>query len=121
MTVVPNFLLKRLYQAGSLQNTPQGLHFAFKNMVGPGHITTVNEVVIKDFSYKGKALTLIKGDEMVSTETLSAEAPYKVLLNDVVTIQIEGLTLEPGAYDVVLDVVTHEAGQVRVTVKDSIN
>jgi len=120
MTVVPHFILKRLYQAGSLRNESDSILFDFKNIVGPGHIIQVNEVEISDTTYGTSQLSLIKNGETVDTKSITSINPYKVMLNDRVSVKITSLQLPPGHYELILDVVTAEAGHIRATFQDTL-
>ncbi len=120
MTVVPNFLVKRIYQSGSLRNTNNGVCFDFKNILGPGHLNQVNEISVGEHSFGPEQVSLVRREEVIPATDISADSPYKVLINDVVSIQLSGLSLDAGDYDLAFDLLTHEAGPVKVKVKDSI-
>ena len=48
MAVVPDFLIKRIYQKGSLKRTENGASVVLKNVLGPGYISGFNYVKIND-------------------------------------------------------------------------
>ena len=48
MVVVPEFLIKRIYQKGSLKRTDDGASVTLKNVLGPGFISGFNYVKIND-------------------------------------------------------------------------
>ena len=52
MVIVPDFLIKRIYQKGSLKKLENGASFDLKNVLGPGFISGFNHVKINDVKYE---------------------------------------------------------------------
>ena len=86
MVVVPEFLIKRIYQKGSLKRTEDGASVTLKNVLGPGFISGFNYVKINDVVYEPKDVKFItNGQELLATE-VSESAPVAFRLGQVGTL-----------------------------------
>lgn len=121
MTVIPNFILKRMYRDGSLRRVSEGVGFDIINNLGPGQISQVNSVSMNGQVFAPNQLVLVINDEQVPAETISEEHPATFFLNQVITCVIKGADLPAGQYEIALDLVSKEAGKVTLTVKDTLD
>jgi hypothetical protein len=118
MTVIPNFILKRMYRDGSLRRVDGGIGFDIINTLGPGQISKLNSVSANGRVYTAEQLVLLINEEVVRGDTITEENPATFFLNQVITCVVEDTTLPAGKYELVLDLVSREAGKVALTVKD---
>ncbi len=120
MTVIPNFILKRMYRDGSFRRLVQGVGFDIVNNLGPGQISKLNGISLNGRLYPAEQLLLLINDEPVSGGSITEENPATFFLNQVITCVILDTTLPDGKYELVLDLVSREAGKVTLTVKDAL-
>ncbi len=120
MPAVPTFILKKLYVAGSLQNTAEGCQLQIKNTLAPGTIIGVNALTVDGVSYKPDTLDLVKDGARRSAAEISGQRPAAFNVNDIVTIVVRGVTLAPGEHRIGLDIMTREAGRLNWEISDRV-
>lgn len=120
MTVIPNFILKRMYKEGSLRRLPEGVGFDIINNLGPGQISKLHSIALNGVSYGANQMQLIINGEHVPGESITEENPATFFLNQVITCVILDTTLSAGAYELKLELVSREAGKVSLSVKDTL-
>lgn len=120
MTVIPNFILKRMYKEGSLRRLENSVGFDIVNKLGPGQISKLNSVKLNDKLYPPSQIKLLIGQDAVPGESITEDNPATFFLNQVITCQIDDSTLPDGPYQLTLDLVSREAGKVTLTVKDTL-
>jgi hypothetical protein len=122
MTVIPNFILKRMYKDGSLRRLPDGVAFDIVNKLGPGQISQINGVSLNGTLYPATAITLLINDVPVPAESIHEDSPATFFLNQVIACHVRTPDALPaGKYELTLDLVSREAGKVTLTVKDSLS
>ena len=73
MVVVPEFLIKRIYQKGSLKKAEDGASVVLKNVLGPGFISGFSSVKINDVVYEANDVKFItNGQELLATDVSEA-------------------------------------------------
>ena len=91
MVIVPEFLIRRIYQKGSLKKLENGASVVLKNVLGPGFISGFNFVKINDVVFEPKDVKFItNGKEVVGTE-VTEENPVTFRLGQVGTLVMTGL------------------------------
>lgn len=120
MTVIPNFILKRMYKSGSLRRLPEGVGFDIINNLGPGQISLVQCITLNETAYSPDRIFLVINGESVPAESISEENPATFFLNQVISCVIRDTTLPDGPYDLKLDLVSREAGKVSLSIKDTL-
>jgi hypothetical protein len=121
MTIVPNFLLKKMYRAGSLRSTENGVSFEMINCLGPGQLSGINGVTLNELSFSAEKITFKQGDTLLPAKDITEDNPASFFLNQITTVLIETAPLPTGEYTLKLDVVSREAGRVTLTVKDKLS
>ena len=121
MVVVPEFLIKRIYQKGSLKKTEKGASFNLKNVLGPGFISGFNYVKINDVTFEAKDVKFItNGQELLGTAVSEAN-PVAFRLGQVGTLVMEGQDcVAEGVNKIVIEAMNPEAGKVVLNVEDVI-
>jgi hypothetical protein len=120
MTVIPNFILKRMYKDASLRRLDGGVGFDIVNNLGPGQISKLNSVTMNGKVYPPTHVKLLIGADTVAGDSISEENPATFFLNQVITCLIQDSEMADGPYQVTLDLVSREAGKVTLTVKDTL-
>ena len=59
MSIIPEFLMKRVYKKGSLKQTEDGICFELKNVLGPGFISGFNFVQINYATFEPNKVKFI--------------------------------------------------------------
>ena len=121
MVVVPEFLIKRIYQKGSLKKTDAGASVVLKNVLGPGFISGFNYVEINGVKYEPKDVKFItNGQELLGTEVSEAN-PIAFRLGQSGTLIMTGKPcVQEGVNKIVIEAMNPEAGKVQLSVEDSI-
>ena len=68
MVVVPEFLIRRIYQKGSLKRTDNGAELTLKNVLGPGFISGFNYVQINDTVYEPKDVKFVMNEHEYTSD-----------------------------------------------------
>ncbi len=120
MVVVPEFLIRRIYQKGSLKKLDNGASLILKNVLGPGFISGFNYVKINDIVYSPEEVKFItNGEELLGTE-VSEAAPIAFRLGQTGTLIMEGKTsITDGKNKIEIEALNPEAGKVKLTVEDN--
>ena len=119
MTVIPSFLLKRMYAMGSLRLVPEGVAFDIINNLGPGLISKLNGISFNGKLFGPKEVMLVVDGEKIEGERVTEDSPAHFNLHQTVTCIIK-TALDPGTYEMTLDLVSKEAGRVTLTVQDQL-
>ena len=120
MTIIPNFILKRMYRAGSLRRFAEGVGFDIINNLGPGQISRINGVSLNGTLYGPAQVDLVINEVCLPAEQITEEEPATFFLNQIITCIIRKEALPDGPYHITLDLVSREAGKVTLTVQDTL-
>ncbi len=120
MTVIPNFILKRMYVSGSLRRVPEGIAFDIHNNLGPGSITGLNHVQLGDTTFPGDEIIVETNGVRRMGDTLSEQQPIVVTLGQSATLIIQNAELQNGKYDLSMDLLSREGGHVVLSVSDTL-
>ena len=123
MVYIPGFLVNKIYEHGSLQNTEDGFSFSFMNTMTPLKISGMRDVIItidEEIQVPQEKIKLVLGDQ---TFTISNE-PLKELVefakNSKLEICAKGEPLSDGKHVIKISFITNEYGGVSLKVKDYI-
>ncbi len=112
MVIVPDFLIKRIYQKGSLKKLENGASFNLKNVLGPGFISGFNYVKIND-------VIIMNGKEYTSND-VSDDNPIAFRLGQAGTLVMTGNdSVTEGVNKIVIEALNPEAGVVKLSVEDN--
>lgn len=121
MSIIPEFLLKRVYKKGSLRETSEGILFELKNILGPGIITGINYISINDEIYMTPAIRLISSGAATLAEHISSDKPFMVKLNQEIVCLLDGARgLKDGINKIIVELISSDAGCIKVTLTDTI-
>ena len=121
MVVVPEFLIKRIYQKGSLKKLDDGASVVLKNVLGPGFISGFNYVEINGVLYEPQDVKFVtNGQELIGTE-VSESNPVAFRLGQSGTLIVSGKScVNEGVNKIVIEAMNPEAGKVQLKVEDSV-
>ena len=120
MAIVPEFLIKRIYQKGSLKKLENGASMMLKNVLGPGLISGFNYVKINDVVYEPKDVKFItNGQELLGTE-VSEENQIAFRLGQEGTLVMSGQeSVIDGINKIIIEAMNPEAGKVVLSIEDA--
>ena len=120
MVIVPEFLIRRIYQKGSLKKLENGASVVLKNVLGPGFISGFNFVKINDVVFEPKDVKFItNGKEVVGTE-VTEENPVTFRLGQVGTLVMTGQDcIVDGTNKILIEAMNPEAGKVQLSAEDT--
>ena len=120
MVVVPEFLIKRIYQKGSLKKLDNGVSLTLKNVLGPGFISGFNYVKINDTTFEPQDVKFItNGQELVGTDVSEAN-PVAFRLGQVGILVMTGKDcIVDGINKITIEAMNPEAGKVQLSVEDT--
>jgi len=119
MAIVPEFLIKRIYQKGSLKKLENGASLNLKNILGPGLISGFNFVKINDVNFTAENVKFTtNGTEYKGTE-VSEENPVVFRLGQSGTLIMTGQDcVVEGTNKIIIEALNPEAGVVRLNAED---
>ena len=121
MVVVPEFLIRRIYQKGSLKRLDNGASVTLKNVLGPGYISGFNYVKINDIIFEPKDVKFVTNGQEVSGEEVSEESPVTFRLGQVGELIMSGNEcVVAGINKIVIEAMNPEAGKVQLSVEDTV-
>lgn len=120
MTVIPNFIVKRLYVPGSLRFVPEGIAFDMNNKIGPGILTKVNSVKLNDIEFLASEIMIKIEDKLMQAAEISETNPAICFLNQTVTCILKGKPVDTGNFTITLDLLSKEAGKIVFSIQDKL-
>lgn len=120
MSIIPEFLMKRVYKKGSLKQTDEGICFELKNVLGPGFISGFNCVQINDATFEANKVKFVTQGTEIPAETVSEENPIGFRLGQEGTLILQGAKcLRDGINQIIIELMNPEAGKVRLSLSDN--
>ena len=120
MTVIPHFILRRMYRQNSLRRLPEGVGFDIVNNLGPGQISRLNLIRMNEFEYPPARILLRINQQSVPALSITEATPATFFLNQVITCVVLHPDMPGGVYEIALDLISREAGRVTLTVRDTL-
>ena len=121
MVVVPEFLIKRIYEKGSLKKLDNGASLNLKNILGPGFISGFNCVKINEIVFEPEEVKFITNGQELSGSDVSEENPIAFRLGQVGTLVMTGKDcVAEGINKIVIEAMNPEAGKVVLNVEDTV-
>ena len=119
MPIVPEFLIKRIYQKGSLKKLADGASVCLKNVLGPGFISGFNYVKINDITYEAKDVKFVTNGKEISGADVSEENPIAFRLGQIGTLIMSGTqSVKDGINKIIIEAMNPEAGIVKLSIED---
>ncbi len=119
--IVPEFLLKKIYQKGTLKKDDSGVSFELKNILGPGFISGFNFVQINDKKFESADVVFVTDGTEIKGNEVTEETPLKFRLGQKGTIKIADTTcIQDGLNKIIIEIMNPEAGKVIVKFEDNV-
>jgi len=119
MSIIPEFLMKRVYKKGSLKQTEDGICFDLKNVLGPGFISGFGCVKINDATFEADKVKFVTQGSEIAAETVSEENPIGFRLGQEGTLILLGAKcLKDGINQIIIELMNPEAGKVKLSLSD---
>lgn len=120
MSIIPEFLMKRVYKKGSLKQTDEGVCFDLKNVLGPGFISGFNFIKINDAVFGADKVKFVTQGDEISAQTVSEENPICFRLGQEGTLILQGVKcLKEGINQIIIELMNPEAGKVKFSLTDN--
>ena len=120
MVIVPEFLIRRIYQKGSLKKIENGASVVLKNVLGPGFISGFNFVKINDTVFEAKDVKFITNGKEVAGTDVSEENPVIFRLGQTGTLVMNGQDcIIEGTNKILIEAMNPEAGKVQLSAEDT--
>jgi hydroxymethylglutaryl-CoA reductase (NADPH) len=116
---VPSFMLKKLYQKGSLKNTEGGYHLVIKNNLMDATVTKMS-LTMDNSPVPVDKITIAAGDVTVPAAEISASNTVPLKVGVEVTLSVEDAALSPGEHTLGIGATTKEFGDLDFSVTDSL-
>ena len=100
MVSVPGFLLRQLYVKRSLKNTDSGFEFQLRNRLGSGYAHRMWPLVVDGQEVPLEATYFVVDEEETPFSMVSESRTFTLGMNKTITIQADGVTLEPGPHKI---------------------
>lgn len=121
MVTVPGFLLRQLYVKGSLKNTPRGFEFQLKNRLGSGYAHKVWPLTVDGKEVPPEATYFAFDTRQTPFSQVSRANTFTLAMNKAITVQVDGITLEPGARKIGMGFDVPGLGSLRFDFTDTVS
>src|SRR5574344_1013281 len=120
MSIIPEFLIRRVYKKGSLKETDNGARFDLKNVLGPGFISGFHFVQVNDKTFDSKAVKFVTQGKEIPAAEVSDKNPISFRLGQEGTLILEGAKcLRDGLNKIIIELINPEAGVVKLSLTDN--
>lgn len=120
MSIIPEFLMKRVYKKGSLKQTEDGVCFDLKNVLGPGFISGFGSVIVNDAKFESPMVKLVTQGVEIPAENVTEENPIGFRLGQEGTLILKGAKcLKEGINQIIIELMNPEAGKVKLSLSDN--
>lgn len=120
MSIIPEFLMKRVYKKGSLKEIEDGVCFELKNVLGPGFISGFDCVKFNDATFGPDKVKFVTQGAEISAETVTEENPIGFRLGQEGTLILKGAKcLKDGINQIIIELMNPEAGKVKLSLSDN--
>ena len=100
MVSVPGFLLRRLYQKGSLKNTETGFEFLLANRLGSGYAHGMLPITVDGDEVELSDAAFVLDGVVTPFDSISRDSTYTLSMNKTIIVRVEGSALPPGAHTI---------------------
>ncbi len=120
MSLVPAFLLRRLYVKGSLKNTEEGWSFSLKNSLGSGYARKMLPLTLNGEYLPMESTFFSKDGEDVSFDKVSDDNTFGLPMNREISITVRGTRLNPAVHEIGIKFEVPGFNEMGFTFKDQI-
>lgn len=120
MPIVPEFLIKRIYQKGSLKKEAGKITLILKNVLGPGFISGFDFIRINDSIYNADKVKFITQGKEFNAKDITERTPIAFRLGQEGKIILDGIEgLIEGLNKITIEAFNPEAGRVSINIQDN--
>ena len=121
MSIIPDFILNRLYVKGSLCNTPSGWQFQVRNDLAQGSVISILALELDGAVQPLDSMTILLPDGSPRpAATVTPAAPLPLPVGVSLTVQMAGAGLAPGEHALKLWLQTQEVGDLTIAAADAV-
>lgn len=117
---VPNWLVNRVYQPGSLHHTANGFSFGLHNQAMPASIQRLSELSVDGVALELTQVELVWGGVTRLASTITPEAPLEVPSHQRLTVVAGQSPLSPGPHRLEIIVELLGFGEIAVQIQDNL-
>ncbi len=120
-TLVPSFLLKKLYLKGSFKNTANGFQLSLNNILAPGTILGISPLQIDGRNVPLDQIQIIVNNESpIRASDITLNSPRTFPINATATFNVQDQPLTPGPHRLTVQINTKEVGELKIDAEDTI-
>ncbi|MBU7013677.1 MAG: hydroxymethylglutaryl-CoA reductase [Theionarchaea archaeon] len=116
---VPSFMLKKLYQKGSLKNTENGYQLVIKNNLMDATVTKMS-LTVDNKPVPEDRIAVAAGDISVPATQISDSNTVPLNVGVKVTLSVQDKNLSPGEHTIGIGATTKEFGDIDFSVSDTL-
>ncbi len=116
---VPGFLLRRLYERGSLRRTENGFQLDLKNTLGSGYARRLLPLQVNGEALPLEACFFEVDGARHAFADVTPESPFSLALNRTSVLGGEGVSLPEGLVEVTIGFEVQGLGDLSFSVKDT--
>ena len=121
MSIIPDFILNRLYVKGSLRNTPSGWQFEVRNDLAQGSVISILVLELDGAAWPLESVTILLPDGSPRpAAAVTPAAPLPLPVGVSLTARMAGQSLAPGEHTLKLWLQTQEIGDLTITATDAV-
>lgn len=121
MPAIPPVILKKLYVKGSLRAEGDGFVLSLQNNLAPGVIQGFKGLTLDGKALPLEQVSLVQPDgTVVPARVISAQTPLLFAMGATVTLQVGGVSLNPGNHQLGIRVVVKDVGPLEIPVADRV-
>src|SRR5947208_1877725 len=124
MPIIPPYLLKQLYQKGSLRNSAAGFSLDLKNHLAPANLVGL-DLSVDGAAVDPAAITVVEGmaggapaETHTPATDITAAHPLLFPVGVLTRLEVRGAPLAPGAHTIAVQAHTYEIGPVSIEISD---
>lgn len=120
MVYIPGFLIEKVYDRGSLENTKEGFEFSFRNRMTPMKISGIRDVNIEVDGQRCRPedVVLELGGKKIEVGSDEIKGTHIFDKDSKLTIRIRGRKLSNGPHTLKIGFITNEYGGATLRVTD---
>lgn len=120
--IIPGFIARQFYVAGSLRNTDSGWELKAQNPLGNGILTGVGHLRVDGREIPPETVTAQRsGDaEPIRAQDVTRLKPVSVFKGDYVTLHITGAPLTPGEHTLEVELFELNLGRLSFSITDHV-
>ena len=118
MPKVPEFLLRALYEKGSLQIDEGGFTFNIKNELGPVRIIGASPLQLDRKPVPLEKSFFVHGETIAHFSDVTTEKSVLMRKGESLKVKVEGFPLKPGRHTITISVDVKDMGAVKFSVSD---